>query len=310
MRIDGRAIAETILTDLTHQITDLKKKGVTPTLAVIQIGDDPGSIAYIAQKKKAADRIGVRLIHTKFPIDVTVGEVNKTIDQYNNGSSIHGIILQRPLPTSLNAQRISLCSAIRLSKDVDGFLPNSPYPVPVAAAVLKILRVTFSLITYRLSLEEALKKQINERVLKELLITKKIIVLGRGETAGKPIAEALIKQGIYVSIIHSETPHPDDAIRTGDVVISCVGKSNVVRRDNIKEGVILVSVGLYRDSEGKLHGDYEEDEIKDVARLYTPTPGGVGPVNVACLMSNLVAAASRIYPIEKVINSTHDRMSH
>ena len=126
------------------------------------------------------------------------------------------------------------------------------------------------------------------------LCQKSILILGRGETAGKPIAEALIKKGSRVTIVHSHTPNSDDVTRVADIVISCVGKPNVVRRDNIKEGAILISVGLSRDSEGKLHGDYEGDEIKDVAVFYTPTPGGVGPVNVACLMKNLVQAASKL----------------
>ena len=123
---------------------------------------------------------------------------------------------------------------------------------------------------------------------------RKIVVIGRGETAGKPIAEALIKRGYDISVVHSQTPNPDEIIKTADIVISCVGRPHVVRRHNIKKETILISVGLSRDSEGKLHGDYEEDEIEDIASFYTPTPGGVGPVNVACLMANLVKAASKL----------------
>ncbi|MEK7141511.1 MAG: bifunctional methylenetetrahydrofolate dehydrogenase/methenyltetrahydrofolate cyclohydrolase, partial [Patescibacteria group bacterium] len=126
------------------------------------------------------------------------------------------------------------------------------------------------------------------------LLTQSIVVLGRGDTAGKPIAELLIKVGYRVIIIHSQTPNPDAITKTADIIVSCVGKPNVVRRDTIKKGAFLLSVGITRGDDGKLHGDYEEDQIRDHASLYTPTPGGVGPVNVACLMENLVQAATKV----------------
>lgn len=271
MRIDGKTIAEAILKNLTREVVMLKQKGVNPTLAVIQVGDDPASTTYIRQKQKASDKIGAILIHKKLPKNTSFQSINETIQQCNNDSSIHGIIVQRPLPKNLHAD------TIRLSKDVDGFLPNSPYPVPVAAAVITIL-----------------KQLTGSRPVKKQGETPSIVVLGRGDTAGKPVAEALIKRGYNISIVHSQTPKPDDQIRAADIVVSCVGKPNVVRHDNIKTGVILLSVGISRDRKGKLHGDYQEDEIKDVAAFYTPTPGGIGPVNVACLMKNFVQAASKL----------------
>lgn len=260
MRVDGKVLAEKILDDLVSKVTSLKQQGITPTLAVIQVGDDPGSTAYIRQKQKSAERIGAKLIHNHQPLAISNQQLQKIIEKYNNDPNIHGLIVQRPLPDTLRAEHI------RLSKDVDGFLPNSPYPVPVASAVLTILD--------QLTGPGPVKKP-------------SIVVLGRGETAGKPIANALIKRGSNVTIVHSQTPKPDDAIRAADIVISCVGRPNVVRRDNVKENVVLVSVGIFRNHDGKLHGDYEEEEIKDIASFYTPTPGGVGPINVACLMVNL-----------------------
>ncbi len=277
MKIDGRTIADQILNDLSAWINTLQQQGITPALAVIQVGDDPGSTAYIRQKQKAADQIGAKLILNHESGSTNQEELHLLIIQFNNDPKVHGIIVQRPLPKTLHA------SNILPSKDIDGFLPGSPHPVPVAEAVTKILARVFhsSLITHHSSLDDMLR-------------TKHIVVIGRGETAGKPIAEALIKQGCNVSVIHSQTPNPDEFIKAADVVISCVGKPNIVRRDNIKKGAILISVGLSRDSQGTLRGDYEEDEIKDTASYYTPTPGGVGPVNVACLMGNLVQAASKL----------------
>lgn len=261
MKIDGKAIAQELLAGLEARVRALAARGVTPTLAVIQVGDDAGSAAYIRQKQKAADTIGARLIHKKFPADTAVHQVNGTIQQCNNDASVHGLIIQRPIPKGL------ILVDVVPQKDVDGFLPNSPYPVPVAAAVIKIL--------------DSVNNRYNE---------KSFVVIGRGETAGKPIAEALRKKGCTVTTVHSQTSRPDETIKTADIVISCVGKPNVVRRDNVKKGVVLIGVGIWRDETGKLRGDYEEGDIADVACAYTPTPGGVGPVNVACLMLNLINA--------------------
>lgn len=271
MRIDGKAIADGILENLRAQVSALKQQGITPTLAVIQVGDDPGSNAYIKQKQKAADQIGAKILLSHQSSAISLQTLQNIIQQYNDDQSVHGIIVQRPLPKTLHA------SNILPSKDVDGFLTNSPYPVPVATAVLAILE--------RSHPDFSRVRPFQKR---------RIVVIGRGETAGKPIADALIKLESHVTIIHSQTTNTDDIIKNGDIVISCVGKPNVVRRDNIKEGSVLLSVGITRGSDGKLHGDYEEEEIKDVASFYTPTPGGVGPVNVACLMANLVKAASKL----------------
>lgn len=271
MRVDGKALAEKILDDLIPKVTSLKQQGITPTLAVIQVGDDPASMAYIRQKQKAAEQIGAKIILSHQPSAISNQQLQEIIQTFNNDSSVHGLIVQRPLPEGLRAD------GILPSKDVDGFLPNSPYPVPVAEAVLTILE--------RLTGPGPVKKQGQ---------APSIVVIGRGETAGKPIEDVLIKKGHKVTVVHSQTKNPNEIIGSADIVISCVGKPNVVRRDNIKEGAILLSVGISRDREGKLHGDYEEDEIKNVAAFYTPTPGGVGPVNVAALMANVVEAASNL----------------
>lgn len=284
MKIDGKAIAEGILENLCPNVSDLKRKGVTPTLAVIQVGDDPGSTAYIRQKQKAAEAIGAKVILSHQPAcrqgrssAISNQQLQKIIEEFNNTPSIHGIIVQRPLPKPLRAD------GILISKDVDGFLPNSPFPVPVAEAVMKILKKIHSLERSHPAKDRVRPFQRFD----DWLPKKQVVVIGRGETAGKPIAEALKKHGIDPIVVHSQTPNPDEIIRTSDIVVSCVGKPNVVRRDTVKRGVVLISVGIWRDSAGKLHGDYEEDEIREVAGFYTPTPGGVGPVNVACLMANL-----------------------
>ncbi|MDP1722724.1 MAG: bifunctional 5,10-methylenetetrahydrofolate dehydrogenase/5,10-methenyltetrahydrofolate cyclohydrolase [Candidatus Gottesmanbacteria bacterium] len=284
MNIDGKFLAEQILKKLRAGVIKLKQKGVTPTIAVIQVGDDPGSTAYIRQKQKAAEQIGAKLLLSRQSSVVSRQQLENSIKQYNNDPKVHGIILQRPLPGVLDAQSTSLCSAILPTKDVDGFLPDSPYRVPVASAVITILRFAFSQLDQLAPLDQ----------FDSWLEKQSIVVLGRGDTAGKPIADLLIKRDCNVTVVHSQTPNPDTITKTADVLISCVGKTNIVRRDTIKPGIVLISVGITRGADGKLHGDYEEDHIKDLASLYTPTPGGVGPVNVACLMENLLQAASNV----------------
>ncbi len=286
MRIDGKKIADAILESLVPEVLTLKKKGCIPALAVIQVGDDPASTAYISQKKKAAERIGAVLKHEKLPADVSYQHVNILIHEYNANPAIHGIIVQRPLPDTLSDAKAALVS-ITPQKDVDGFVPNSPFTVPVAAAVLTILEDV-----YGLTRSDLVNKQnrtpSQDEDFSDWLRRQSIVVIGRGETAGKPIAEALGKRGCTPSIVHSQTPNPKQIIKDADIVISCVGRERMVTKDSIKPNAILIGVGLWRDNKGNLRGDYEEDEIKDIAAFYTPTPGGVGPVNVACLMQNLV----------------------
>lgn len=246
MKLDGKAIADVTLTDLAAQ-------HISATLAVIQIGDNPASLAYIKQKQKAAEKIGARVIVTNSIAD---------LHTLNNDPTIHGIIVQRPVPEGVGEYHVIPY------KDVDGFEQNSPFDVPVALGVWKILQ----------SISNTQSPIHN------------FVVIGRGEAAGAPIAYYLKKQGCATSVIHSKTPNPQEIMKQADCIISCVGKERVVTADAVKPGAILISVGLWRDEVGKLRGDYDEAEIENIASYYTPTPGGVGPVNVACLMQNLVKA--------------------
>ncbi len=274
MKIDGKMIAEKMLVDLAGQVAKLKERGVTPTMVVILVGDNPASLSYIKQKEKAAEKIGAKLILKTYDSRLKTEELQSIVEKYNSDPSAHGLIIQRPLPND-----IQTIPVVDLHKDIDGFVPGSAFEVPVARAVLNILNFARS----------HPARNCRERPLKE----QHIVVIGRGETAGRPIADVLVKKGCNVTVVHSQTQNPDEIIKGADIVISCVGKPNVVRRDNIKKDAFLLSVGIWRDSEGKLHGDYDENVIAETASFYTPTPGGVGPVNVACLMQNLVLAALR-----------------
>lgn len=270
MRIDGKAIAATILRELAPHVASLKYKGVTPTLAVLFIGDDPASVSFIRQKRIACEKIGANLTLDQPPTTTTSTELSSLIQKYNDDPNIHGLIIQRPLPKK-SAIDHNILLQVAPYKDVDGFVPNSPFHAPVADAVFTIF------------------KEIHVRIPQ-----KKIVIIGRGETAGTPIARLCIQKGLHPTIIHSKTPNPDHLLKDADIIISCVGKHRIVRKEFVKPGVILIGVGMHREEDGKLHGDYEESEIENIVSYYTPTPGGVGPVNVACLMKNLIKACKMI----------------
>lgn len=269
MKIDGRALADAILSTLTGEVLQLKKGGVVPTLAVILAGDNVESLAYIRQKQKATEKIGGRFIFEHLPDATRAKELTARIHMYNDDPTVHGLIVQRPLPKHLNP---TIGNFVDPKKDIDGFVPNSPFDVPIATAVLTIL------------------EHVHPNNFTDWLQNQAIVIIGRGETAGKPIAEALKKRHCTTSEIDTKTLNPKELMRSADILISCVGKERIVTSDAIKPGAILLSVGLWHNAEGKIKGDYEDDEIKDIAGFYTPTPGGVGPLNVACLMQNLVKA--------------------
>lgn len=277
MIIDGKLLAQSLLTGLSKDVTALRAKGHTPTLAVILIGDDPASLAYIRQKQKAAEQIGARVVFSHQPPTIGANGLKTLVETYNADPTIDGLIVQRPVPETLGDVSYILTS-ITKSKDVDGFLPDSPFDVPVALAVGEILQQAHTLT------EQA------EQTYSAWLRKQRIAVIGRGETAGGPILRYLQKLDCATSVIHRTTPDPETIMKQSDVIISCVGAAGIVPASAVKPGAILISVGLWRDAGGKLRGDYDEREIAQIARCYTPTPGGVGPVNVACLMQNLIKA--------------------
>jgi len=283
MFIDGKQIADQLLQTLKNDVSKLKQQGITPTLAVIFVGDDVGSASYVRQKEKAVEKIGATILVNHQSSDVSSKSVQQLINDYNQDPKIHGIIIQLPLPPHFD---ISINESVTPKKDVDGFVTNSTFDVPVAMAVEKIL----------LKMYESGGRRYEKKEFYGWLNQQRIVIIGKGETAGKPIANHLTQSGCNVSIIHSRTPEEEkqQLIRTADIIISCVGKQQVIRGDRLKKGVMLISVGIWRDEKGTLHGDYEKEDIESIASFYTPTPGGVGPVNVACLMENLIAAASNV----------------
>lgn len=279
MKVDGKLIAENIFQDLKVRIKKLAEKNIIPHLAVILVGENPASIAYVTLKQKKGEEIGAKVSIIKYETTVTNEELIKKVEELNKDSKVHAILIQRPLPDHIDVEKLELLT--NPEKDIDGFHPDSPYTLPLPLAAVKIL-------------EEIFKESNAEKDnFIDWLKLKNTVVLGKGPTGGGPIIKLLNKLGTNPTIIDSKTENPSDLMKKADVIISSVGRENVVTPENIKNGVILIGVGILRGEDGKLKGDYNQEKIKDIAGFYTSTPGGVGPVNVAQLMDNLITAAEK-----------------
>lgn len=275
MIIDGREIAKKILNELTIRVQKLKEKGVIPTLAIILVGDNPASLSYVRQKELKAEGIGAKAIVYRHKDGTPESEILSSISKLDNNLRIHGIIVQRPVK-GMDSKKLD--EAVSSKKDVDGFNSNSKFDYPIAEAILRII-------------EQIHSSNKNVGQFYDYLRKTQIVLIGKGETGGYPIAQIFKKHQIPFSIIDSSSPDPDKLLKSADIVISAVGKPNILKPASLKKGVILLSVGLSKGEDGKMHGDYNEEEIKDIASFYTPTPGGVGPVNVAMLLKNLIDAS-------------------
>lgn len=265
MKIDGKKIAEDILNSLKTDLKSLSDKQIIPTLAIILIGDNNASESYVKQKKIKADQIGADIKLLRFE-NLSESELLEKIHTLNSEKKINGIIVQRPLPKSINRDKIA--EAIDINKDVDGFNSKSNFDAPVALAVWEILK--------RLPIID--------------IKSKKITVIGKGETAGKPIIKLLNKKEISPVVIGHDTQNPNTLIKTSDIIISAVGKNGVINPEYLNSKQTLIGVGLSMNEEGKLTGDYNESEVENKVAYFSPTLGGVGPINVSFLMKNLITA--------------------
>ena len=265
MKINGKQIAEKIFEELKTKVKRLREKNIIPNLAIILIGNDPASKTYVKQKILTAEKIGIKTSLFQYPNLTSTKALLERLNDLNHLSNVHGIIVQQPFSSNIDQEKI--VNAITPQKDVDGFHPESKFEPPIFMAVLTLLN----------------QININPQ-------GKNIAILGKGETGGKPIIKGFEKMGIKSLVIDSKTPNPSYITKNADIIISALGKPNILKPEMLKKGVVLVSVGLHKGTDNKLHGDYEEEEIKDTASFYTPTPGGVGPVNVAMLLENLVIA--------------------
>lgn len=268
MRIDGKQIASEIISSLKERVDKLKEKGITPHFLIVMLIDDAQTESYIKQKLLRTEEIGAVAIVKRLPSTTTQEELLRIIEDANKDKKINGIIVQRPMPKQIDEDVIA--GAVMPEKDIDGFNPSSRFGVPVAIAVIEILK--------RIGIEN--------------FENKKISVIGKGITAGKPTIEHFKKLGVEPNVIDSKTTEEQkkEILGNSDIVISAVGKK-VINPEYLKQGSVVIGIGMHVNEMGKLKGDYEEDEIKDIVSYYTPTPGGIGPVNVTMLMQNLVEAS-------------------
>lgn len=278
MRIDGKQISSTLLENIHRDVNELLLKRITPHLVVLLVGNDPASESYVRQKKLKGESIGMKVTVVTYPQEITEAFLLEKIKQLNNDSTVHGIVIQQPLPNHIDPHVLTEATDPR--KDVDGFHSKSDFTPPIAEAALEILTKAYSLSYHS-----------EDKEFTTWLKSQSVVVIGKGETGGTPIREKLERLGVDVAVIDSKTESPQELTKKADIIISCVGKPNVVKKDKIKKGVILLSVGMFRGDDNKLHGDYDEEDIKDIAAFYSPVPGGMGPVNVAMLLSNVIQAA-------------------
>lgn len=277
MKIDGKVIAHDIKEELKKQVFRLRRKNIIPHLAVILVGNDPSSLIYIKQKKKLGEEIGVKISIYNLECTINKKRLANLVNKLNKDKTTNGIIIQRPIPFQIEKEELD--RLVTPGKDVDGFHPHSQYLPPVALAVAKIL-------------DWVKNDKKNSEPLLQWLKKQKILVIGRGETAGRPIAEFLRKNQLKFTAAHSQTDNIKQLCLSSDIIISAVGKPNIVRPDMVTAKTILIGVGLHPEEE-KLQTDYNQEEIAGKVAFYTPVPGGVGPVNVACLFENLIKASSR-----------------
>ncbi|WP_066257535.1 bifunctional methylenetetrahydrofolate dehydrogenase/methenyltetrahydrofolate cyclohydrolase FolD [Hydrogenophaga flava] len=275
--IDGNALSKQLRTDVAARVTALKAKGVTPGLAVILVGDNPASQVYVRNKVKACEDTGMHSVLETWPATMTEAELLARVDAMNNDASIHGILVQLPLPAHMNAQRV--IEAISPEKDVDGF------HIASAGALMTGLPGFWPCTPYGcMKMLESIGYELKG---------KHAVVIGRSNIVGKPMAMMLLQQNATVTICHSATKDLKAMTLQADVIVAAVGKRNVLTADMVKPGAVVLDVGMNRNDEGKLCGDVDFAGVKEVAGWITPVPGGVGPMTITMLMVNTLESAER-----------------
>ena len=276
-RIDGTAIAREVRAEVARRAARLASAGQVPGLAVILVGDDPASQVYVRNKVKACAEAGIRSIQENYPADLAEAALLARIAALNADDTVHGILVQMPLPPQISAQRV--IEAIAASKDVDG------YSVESAGRLLA------GLPGFKPCTPWGCMKLIESTGI--ALRGKHAVVIGRSNTVGKPMALMLLQADATVTVCHSRTPDLGAHTRQADVVVAAVGRAGTLTADMVKPGAVVIDVGMNRAADGKLCGDVDFAGVAEVAGAITPVPGGVGPMTIAMLLSNTVDAAER-----------------
>lgn len=273
--IDGKAVSKKVKEDVKTECEQLKAKGVTPGLAVIIVGDDPASQVYVHNKEVACEACGFYSVKYALPAETTQEELNALIDKLNKDDKINGILCQLPLPSHLDDKEV--INRIDPLKDVDAF-----HPVNVGA--IMIGDYNYLPCTPAGVMELIHSTGVN-------VSGKKAVVMGRSNIVGKPMAMLLLHENATVEITHSRTQNLADITKEADILVAAIGKAKFVKADMVKNGAVVIDVGMNRDENGKLCGDVDFEDVKDKCSFITPVPGGVGPMTIAMLMKNTLTAA-------------------
>lgn len=273
--ISGKVVSSAKRLEIKERVTELNNKGISVGLAVIIVGDNSASRVYVNNKKKACEEVGIKSFEYALPETTTENGLISLIEKLNNSSEVDGILCQLPLPKLIDEKRV--LNSIDPKKDVDAFHPFNVGHIMIGdytflpctpAGVMEMLKY------YNISVDG-----------------KKCVVVGRSNIVGKPMAMLLLKENGTVQICHSKTENLAEETRRADILVAAVGKANFITADMVKDGAVVIDVGMNRNAEGKLCGDVAFDEVEKKASFITPVPGGVGPMTVTMLLENTVKAA-------------------
>lgn len=270
--LDGKKMADEIKSELKIEVLELKEKGIVPGLAVVIVGNDSASKIYVKNKKRACEEIGMSSQVFEVEEKISQKELLALIEKLNTDDKVHGILVQLPLPVHINREKI--ISAISPKKDVDCFHPEN-------IGKMFLSQELFLPCTPAGILEILKRYEVD-------IIGKDVVIVGRSNIVGKPLALMMINEGATVTVCHSKTKNLQEKCLKADILVSAVGKAGLITKDMIKQGAVVVDVGMNRDDEGKLTGDVDFSGVSQIASAITPVPGGVGPMTIAMLLKNTI----------------------
>jgi methylenetetrahydrofolate dehydrogenase (NADP+)/methenyltetrahydrofolate cyclohydrolase len=275
--IDGKEVAKSIREELANEVQQLIKQGIIPALTVILVGDDPASHSYVRGKVKGCEEVGIRSEVIRMPESISQKELLETIERLNLNPNVHGILVQLPLPAHISEKAV--IDTIHPDKDVDGFHP-------INVGNMMIGEDAFLPCT-PYGIVELIKRTGVE------LSGKRVVVIGRSNIVGKPVAQLMLQENATVTMCHSRTTNLSEVTRQADVLIVAIGKPGVIGKEHVAPGTFVIDVGVNRLESGKLVGDVRFDEVAELADYITPVPGGVGPMTITMLLKNTVKAARK-----------------
>ncbi len=275
--IDGKKISQEIKDEVKEKVEQLSKKGIQPCLAVILVGDDPASQVYVRNKKRACEYCGIKSLNYELPEETTEKELLALVDELNNSKECNGILVQLPLPKHIDENKVLL--KIKPEKDVDGFHPYNVGLLSIGKADLKACTPAGCI--------ELIKRSGVD------ITRKNCVVVGRSNIVGKPVGMLLLSENGTVTTCHSKTKNMSEICKSADILVVAIGKEKFIKADMVKEGAVVIDVGINRMENGKLCGDVDFAEVEKKASLITPVPGGVGPMTIAMLMNNCLIACKK-----------------